>query len=135
MMQVFSYNHLSIVSLLVLYLLPCFFTAIAVLLSDDRLVYLLCFGKAFLFAYVAALFLRCFGSCGWLIWAMVLSPELMMLTLLWFFWLRAGELEQRYRVCFAWLLMAFGFLLCSMIYRVISPFSASILDNVSRKIC
>lgn len=134
LMRTFSYNRLSIVSVLALYLLPCFFTALAVCFSGFRLLYLLCFSKAFSFSYVSALVVRSFGSAGWLVWLLLLGPELLNLPLLFFFWLRAPQIDRRYSFSSALLLMALGFLGCSLSYRVISPFSAFVFDSLPRMI-
>lgn len=121
----------SIVRLLVWNLLPCVFSAAAVIFSAPWLLILICFGKAFLFAYVSLCFACTFGSAGWLIWLLVLLPDILTLPLLYFYWLRhlsyAGSAGRFSGV----MLFCGSIFLCSLDYWVISPFLASLFDHFS----
>lgn len=121
----------SIVRLLVWNLLPCVFSAAAVLLSAPWLLILICFGKAFLFAYVSLCFACTFGSAGWLIWLLVMLPDLLTLPLLYFYWLRHFSCAGSAGSFSGVILFCGSIFLCSLDYRVISPFLASLFDHFS----
>lgn len=120
------FGTVSIVSLLYMMIFPFLISAAAVLIIPSAL-YLLCFGKAFLFAFVTVGISRALGSGGWLPLRLVLFSDCMVLPLLYFLWLRllGGKRSGLELV----LLLALAALVVSVDYRIISPYLASLIKN------
>lgn len=115
----------SIVSLLYMALLPFLISAFAVSFFRPTL-FLICFGKAFLFAFASLGLFRAFGSAGWLVFRLILFSDCMLLPMLYFLWLRLlrSPLSHMELACF----IALTVLVVSVNYRIISPILASLIE-------
>lgn len=117
---------MSIVSLLFMTVLPFLFSALAVLISPFML-YPVCFGKAFAFAFAAVGISQAFGNGGWLVRLLALFSSCLLLPLLYFLWLRL--LHGRLSRCGLALILALAVLVCSVDHRIIAPVLASLINN------
>lgn len=82
-------GSVSIVSLGLAWFLPLSITAIAVMYSKPLLIYLLCFGKAFLYSIAVSCCYSVFADAGWLAQALFLGADHLVLVVLLAVWLRA----------------------------------------------
>ncbi len=78
----------SIFGLLTCSMLPFLFSAFAVYICIPRLLFVICFAKAFALAYVSCGIFSAFGSAGWLVCYMLLFTDLGCSVLLYLYWLR-----------------------------------------------
>ena len=78
----------SIFGLLLSSALPFLFSAFAVYICAPRLLFGICFVKAFLLSYISCGVFSAFGSAGWLIRLMLLFSDLWCTVLLYLYWLR-----------------------------------------------
>lgn len=118
-------DAVSIAGLLCLTFFPFLISAFAVSLSRSAL-FLVCFGKAFLFAFAALGVSQAFGCAGWLLLRLILFSDCMLLPLLYFLWLRllAGNSCGWENAC----IWALALLIVSIDYRIISPILASLIE-------
>ena len=87
-MRMVCENHVSIVGLLPVLLLPFLLSAMAVFLSQTWLLYVIGFFKAFSFGFCCALTQFAFGDSGWLIRLLLFFSDSWSLPLLCWFCLR-----------------------------------------------
>lgn len=78
----------SIFGLLTSFLIPFLFSAFAVYISAPRLLYGICFLKAFSLSYVICGVFSAFNTAGWLVFRMLLFTDLVGTVLLYLYWLR-----------------------------------------------
>lgn len=78
----------SIFGLLTSSVLPFLFSAFAVYICAPRLLFGICFVKAFILAYVSCGVFSAFGSGSWLVFRMLLFTDLCCTVLLYLYWLR-----------------------------------------------
>ncbi len=114
----------SIVSLLGIGLIPFLFTAYAVYVSKRRLIFLICFCKACLYAFIAAGIYAVFSSAGWLMYGLLLFSGGILCADLYFLWLR---LLSGRNGCWIWTVTVWV-LAGSMVDHIISPFLACLIE-------
>lgn len=117
----------SIVGMLCVTTLPFLLSAFAVFLSKPALLLPICFGKAFLLAFVSIGMLQAFGSAGWLLRWILLFSDFVYVPLLYCFWLRH---ISGVRPLDSWetaLMCSLGLLIGSVNFSVISPFLAGLI--------
>lgn len=85
----------SIVGLLNAALIPFLLSAFFLAYSLPWIVTVICFWKAFLFSFVSAGFLTCFGSGGWLLRYILLFSDCTALPLLYWYWFRGVSTPSR----------------------------------------
>ena len=115
----------SIVSLLIVTLLPLLCSAFAVYISRSWLLFFIAFIKAFLLGFTALGIYAAFGSSGWVFRFFLMFSDLGMLPFLYLFWLQ--HLPGGCGIC----RRDSMFLLCGMAiagidYAFISPFWAGL---------
>lgn len=91
LMHAYCQSRVSIVSLLIVPLLPFLLSAYAVYFSDFRLLFVLSFLKAFSFGFCAWIVTCAFGGAGWLVRGMLLFTDLVTLPVLWLYWIRCAD--------------------------------------------
>lgn len=124
MMRRMVSGSVSIVSLIGLGLLPFLFTAYAVILSQLRLLFLICFCKAGMFAFVSMGISAAFSSAGWMMRGLLLFFDSVCCILLYFVWYRI--LNGR-KAGWFWIILA-GLLAGSIEFYIISPFLAGLIE-------
>lgn len=117
-------GSVSIVSLLCVTVLPFLFSAFAVYICEPRLLYPICFGKAFLFSVVSMAVWISFGSAGWLVRWLLMFSDLVSLPLLYLFWLRHISGQRSFSGLEILLVASACMLIGSVDYCCISPFVA-----------
>lgn len=118
----------SIVGMLCATALPFLLSAFAVFLSRPVLLLTICFGKAFLFAFVSMGIFQAFGSAGWLLRWFLLFSDYASVPLLYWFWLRHISGERPLDGWETALLCSLALLIGSVNFSVISPFLAGLID-------
>lgn len=120
-------SPVSIVSLLIVTLLPFLLTAVAVFFSKTWLFFPICFLKAFSYGYAMHAIVLSYGTSGWLIQLILIILDSLAMTVLLWLWIRhiAGR-QQTFRidgaVCAA-VLLATAF----TEYYFVSPFLATLI--------
>lgn len=120
--------QLSIVSLFLCTLLPFLFSAFAVYLRRPRLLILICFCRAFLYAYVLCALFSAFPASGWLLRWLLLFTDSCAAALLFGFCLHHisgyyGFSATGFGLCTVCIGLAAG-----LDYAVISPFLRQLLS-------
>ncbi len=82
------YTPVSITWLLCVSVLPFLLSTFVVFHFVPAWLLLICFAKAFLFAFVSMVILMVYASAGWLVWLMLLFCDLVTLPILYWFWMR-----------------------------------------------
>lgn len=118
----------SIVSLLCVTALPFLLSIFMVFFSKPWLILPICFCKAFLFSFVSIGILQLYGSAGWLIRFLLLFSDCVTVPFLYWFWLRCLTRTDLFFGCTSAFLLALGFLIGSMDYRIISPVLARLIE-------
>ncbi len=118
----------SIVGCFAVACLPFLFAAFAVYISRPRLLYILCFGKAFLLASCFAAIAVSFGTAGWLARLLLQFSNVLLAPVLCWFCIRhiggqADTLGKDLLICGAAALACGG-----LDYLLIAPFLARILE-------
>ena len=118
------FGSVSIVSLTGIGLLPFLFTAYAVFISRLRLLFLMCFCKACLFAFVSMGICAAFSSAGWMMRLLLLFYDTVCCVLLYFLWYRLLRGRN-----VSWLVIILtGILAGGLDYYIISPFLAGLIE-------
>ena len=117
-------GSVSIVSLFCIGLLPFLFTACAVFVSELRLLFLICFCKAFLFSFAFTGISVAFFSAGWLICILLLFTDGIGCIVLYSIWVRL--LSGRRTYWFVGLLFTVAATCVS--YKIITPFLAGLIE-------
>jgi hypothetical protein len=119
-------RSVSIVGLAVV-CLPFLLTVFTVLFRTPWLIYPLCFGKGFGFAFVAALCAGGFGSGGWLLRVLLLFTDGFSAPLLLFLWLSILRRPNRFEAK-GFVISAVGLLVAGSIdYWLVAPFLARLI--------
>lgn len=115
--------RVSIAGLAAVIFLPFLFSAFAVSLRRPWLLWLVVYGKALCFAYVALGILAAYGRGGWLALPLLMFSDVFTIPVLWVYWLRssASEGSRLVPICWMWLMF-----IGSLDYFIISPFVASL---------
>lgn len=117
----------SIVGLLCVTALPFLLSAFAVFVSEPRLVFLICFGKSFLFCVISLGLVAAYGSAGWLIrWLLMFSDSLGM-PVLYLYWLRILSSWDKPPLCETFVFGSLFLLIGSIDYCLISPFWSGLI--------
>lgn len=127
-MRTVQLQRVSIVSLLVVALLPFLISAAAVLIAQVRLFYPVCFLKAFSFGFCAGGVYLVFGSAGWLVCGLLLFTDLCSMPLLYLFWQRYIDGSRRLALTDAVLPASLLFLIGSLDHCIITPFLMKITE-------
>ena len=118
---------MSIFGLLAALLFPLLFTAMAVYISQPKLLLPVVFLKGFFFSFTGVGFLVAFGSSGWLIRCLLMFSDLLVLPLLWWVWLQSFANAQhatlRHNALAAVIAAAIG----CIDYAWVAPFLAGLL--------
>ena len=111
-------------------LVPVFLSAAALFLCVPLILFLVCFGKAFLFGLLSAGVLYSFGSAGWLIRALFLFCDFAGMPILYVYWLRSLDADDTafLRFCHFLLVMAVFLGLWYADVRIITPILARLID-------
>lgn len=114
-------SRVSIIGLVVVILVPCLLSAIAVHLSKNWIIYLLSSVKGICFGFCIQVLLQCYGSAAWLLYILVLFSDICMLTPLFLFWIRHayGSKQMLYRDMLYYFICAA--IICIIDYLLISP--------------
>lgn len=123
MMRGADFGTVSIVRLMLTSIFPFLLSALAVSFFPSVLP-ILCFGKAFLFSFATLALTQAFGTGGWLICRMVLFSDWTLLPLWYLLYLRADRL----RFAEGCAILAASVLVVSIHYRVISPYTAYLIE-------
>lgn len=123
------YVPVSIVGLLCVTTLPFLFSALAVFLSKPGLLLPICFGKAFLLAFVSIGIFQAFGSAGWLLRWLLLFGDCASVPVLYWFWLRYLPGTRPLCGWEAFSMLSLGVLIGSVNYSVISPFLVRLIET------
>lgn len=83
-------SPVSIVGLLSVALLPFLFSAFAVYTRSNFLLWMLCFIKGCLFAFVSMGVFAAYGNAGWLVRLLMMFSDLLCLVFLWLCWIRCA---------------------------------------------
>lgn len=120
------FGSMSISGLLTSLLLPLFFTAFAVYISQPMLLPLIAFLKAFFFSFTAVGFLMTFGASAWLIRNLLMFSETLTLPLLWWLWMYL--LSENCVVWYSTIPVGLAIVLIGCVdYTFIGPFLAALL--------
>lgn len=118
----------SVTGLLCVVLFPFLMSVLVVFLFRPGLLLLVCFGKAFLYAFASVSILLAFGSAGWLFRWLLLFHDCVCAPVLYWFWLH--YLPGNRSLCIwdaAWML-SIGLLAGSLDYSVVVPFLARLIE-------
>ena len=119
--------QMSIVGLFFNILLPFLLSAFAVYVGLPKLMLIICFGKAFTYAFVVCGIFACYDGSGWLIRWLLLFSDSCSLVLLYGYALRHISGACRFSLSsFAVLVVGIG-LLTGVDYTMISPFLRRLL--------
>ena len=113
------YTSISIISVA---FIPVLMSVLAVYAEKSWLLLVICFLKAFSFAYVSYFVTRTYGSAGWLIQLLVMFSDCISLPFLWWFWCRLLTSTQKisFSTVFPGTLGAIA--IGVLDFKVISPF-------------
>lgn len=128
LMRMTPSGSVSIVGLLCVTVLPFLLSAFAVSISMPALILLLCFCKAFLFAFVSLGVLQVFGTAGWLFRWLFLFGDCAVIPVLYCFWLQHPVVLRQ---AFHWktaLLPTAGLIIGIVDYRIISLLLAGLIE-------
>lgn len=126
LMRVSVNGNVSIVCFFCLIFLPPFLSILAASMGMCSLLYVIAFGKAFLYAFTSMALLLSFGSAGWLVRLLLGFSGILSAPVLYRFWLRClypgSGLSAVEIFCFISIYLLIG----SIDYRVIMPFWAGL---------
>ena len=122
LMRSVPYGTVSIVDLLCVTALPFLLSAFAVFISEPKLIFLICFGKSFLFSVISLGFFETFGSAGWLIRWLSMFSDIVGMPLLCLYWLRILSSGCRSSFCETFAFGSLIFLIGSIDFCLITPF-------------
>lgn len=126
LMRVSVNGNVSIVCFFCLIFLPPFLSILAASTGMHSLLYVIAFGKAFLYAFASMALLLSFGSAGWLVRLLLGFSGILSAPVLYRFWLRClypgSGLSALEVFCFISVYLLIG----SIDYRVIMPFGAGL---------
>ena len=117
----------SIVQLLIPFLLPFLFSAIAVYLSAPWLIYAVCFLKTALFSYISCGVVSLYGSAGWLVHILFLFSDIFYLVLLYWYWIRHVSSGKAFSTAEAFRFLLAASLISGIDFYIISPFLQGLL--------
>ncbi len=119
----------SIVGLLSIWTLPFLLSAFVVFLGRPLWLLLICFSKAFCYAFVSLGFFLAFGTAGWLARILLLFSDWVCMPLLYWFWQRSLSGRRRPSRWDVAALLSVMLLVGSVDYRVIAPLLARLIES------
>ena len=127
LMRLAAVSQMSIVGLFFNILLPFLLSAFAVYIGLPKLLLIVCFGKAFTYAFVACGIFACYDGSGWLIRWLLLFSDSCSLVLLYGYAMRHISGAGRFSLSSFLVLMVGIGLLTGVDYTMISPFLRRLL--------
>ena len=121
------FGRSSIVGLASSLLLPFLFSAFAVYFSTPLLLSVICFVKAFAYAYVSCFITLAFPASGWLIRLLLLFGDQLGIPVLYLYWLRHISGCRGFRAGVTGLFLTLLVLVIAMEYYWISPLFRAVL--------
>lgn len=128
-MRRLPFASVSIIELLCVTLIPVLASIAADYLHVLFLLYPICFLKALQFSFVACGIVSAFTDAGWMICLFLLFHDLLTTPFLYYYWkqcLRGRSVSPAY----PGFLFSTAFLICSVDYRLILPFWASLIGGI-----
>lgn len=120
-------SDMSISGLLAALFLPFLISFFAVYLSQNWLLLIVAFFKAFLFAYTGAGLILSFDAAGWLLCLLLLFGDVLTLPALWLLWLRCLHSSGRSAWCSSIPSVIVAGFAGIFEYCVVAPFLASLI--------
>lgn len=121
------YDTVSIVCIFSLLCLPFMISLLASFWNVRGLIYLIAFGKAFLFSFVSLGIFLSFGSAGWLVYLMLMFSQMCSLPVLYWFWIYCLNHRQSPSSLEVFSLLSLFFLIASVDSVYVMPFLASLI--------
>lgn len=121
------YDTVSIVCIFSLLCLPFMISLLASFWNVRGLIYLIAFGKAFLFSFVSLGIFLSFGSAGWLVYLMLMFSQMCSLPVLYWFWIYCLNHRQGPSSLEVFILLSLFFLIASVDSVYVMPFLASLI--------
>lgn len=122
------YGSVSIVCVFCLICLPFLISLLASFWNARVLIYLIAFGKAFLFSFVSLGVFFSFGAAGWLVQILLMFSEVCSLPVLYWFWLYCLDRRQGPSALEIFSLLSLFFLIASLNSSYVMPFLASLIS-------
>lgn len=122
------YGSVSIVCVFCLICLPFMISLLASFWNARVLIYLIAFGKAFLFSFVSLGIFFSFGAAGWLAQLLLMFSEICSLPVLYWFWLDCLERGHGLSALEIFSLLSLLFLIASLDSSCVMPFLASLIS-------
>ena len=115
-------ESVSIVSLLLVHLLPLLFSAFAVMISHRWLLHFFAAWEAFLLSYIAVGLALCFGNSGWLPAMLLLASNVLSSCVMLWYWISSWEHPVSGYFRHFFLAAALIVFISALDYRFILPF-------------
>lgn len=122
------YDTVSIVCVFCLLCLPFMISLLASFWNVRWLIYLIAFGKAFLFSFVSLGVFFSFGAAGWLVQLLLMFSEVCSLPVLYWFWMYCLDHRQGPSPLEIFSLLSLFFLIASLNCSYVMPFLASLIS-------
>ncbi len=122
------YDSVSIVCIFCLICLPFMISLLASFWNARGLIYLIAFGKAFLFSFVSMGIFFSFGSAGWLVQILLMFSEVCSLPVYFWFWMFSINHRQGPSALEIFSLLSLFFLIASLDSSYVMPFLASLIS-------
>jgi len=122
------YDSVSIVCVFCLICLPFMISLLASFWNARGLIYLIAFGKAFLFSFVSLGIFFSFGSAGWLVHLLLMFSEVCTLPVFYWFWMVSLNHRQEPSALEIFSLLSSFFLIASLDSSYVMPFLASLIS-------
>lgn len=116
----------SIVGLAASSFLPFLFSVFAVYISFPLLLTLICFSRAFLYAYIACGIQCCFGDAGWLVRWLLLFSDTLSIPVLYLYWQRHISGCRSFRMASAVGYLTILGLISALGYFLTAPLTAAL---------
>lgn len=127
LMRSVPHGAVSIVDLLSVTALPFLLSAFAVFISEPRLIFFICFGKAFLFCVISLGISEAFGSAGWLVRWLSMFSDIMGMPVLYLYWLRILSSGRKPLFGETFVFASLIFLIGSIDFCLITPLLAGLI--------
>lgn len=119
-------SRLSIVGLAASALLPFLFSVFAVYFSAPLLLIVVCFAKAFLFAYISCGIHGCFVEAGWLVHWLALFVDAFSIPVLYLYWQQHISGVRCFRIRTAGVYLALLLLIITLGHRFLGPVTGAL---------
>ncbi len=121
-------GSVSIFGLLSVLFLPLLVSALAVFISQPLLLVPVVFLKAFSFSYTAAGLFMVYPTAGWLLQALMMFSDMLMMPAYWLLWLRAASGDRCTALRWSAVCAACAALIGCVDYTVVAPFLAHLIS-------